>query len=121
MVEENSHIGEMLGEAKQKLTTLALMKATITRLLNSDFGRIVVQFGEPISVSSHLQVSTTDKIPKELSINRQQNSSVTVTSAEQDRKKSVQSLAYSVIEEFNRQVGKVSDYYKRLCSYMESL
>eukprot|EP01104_Vermistella_antarctica_P015596 TRINITY_DN5159_c0_g1_i1.p1 TRINITY_DN5159_c0_g1~~TRINITY_DN5159_c0_g1_i1.p1 ORF type:complete len:1326 (-),score=410.75 TRINITY_DN5159_c0_g1_i1:83-4060(-) len=54
MVEENVHMSELLGDAKRKPTTSALVSAAVTRVLNLNYGRINLQFGEPISVKSYL-------------------------------------------------------------------
>jgi len=54
IVEEESHARELAGESKTKPTTAALIRTTLTKLINLDLGRISVQFAEPINLRQYI-------------------------------------------------------------------
>ena len=70
MLESPSHVREMLGETKKKETTVNMLKG-LTESLTCNFGDIVMQVGEPISLSKYLN----DPLHENLRNNRRDLSS----------------------------------------------
>jgi 1-acyl-sn-glycerol-3-phosphate acyltransferase len=54
VVEGDAHVRELLGEPKRKMSSMKLLKEIPTKLIHSNFGKISVQFAEPISVRQFL-------------------------------------------------------------------
>merc|ERR1712100_288011 len=50
VIEEQSHAHELAGQPKEKPTTTALIKAAVSKLVYQNYGRINVQFAEPINI-----------------------------------------------------------------------
>ena len=53
-VEGEAHVRELLGEQKKKMKTSKLLKEIPTKLMQSNFGKIAVQFAEPISLRNYI-------------------------------------------------------------------
>ena len=53
-VEGEAHVRELLGEQKKKMKTSKLLKEIPTKLMHSNFGKIAVQFAEPISLRNFI-------------------------------------------------------------------
>jgi len=51
VIEEASHAHELAGQPKEKPTTTALVKASLSKLIYQNYGRINVQFAPPISIA----------------------------------------------------------------------
>eukprot|EP00211_Chloroparvula_japonica_P000283 CAMPEP_0119132420 /NCGR_PEP_ID=MMETSP1310-20130426/11825_1 /TAXON_ID=464262 /ORGANISM="Genus nov. species nov., Strain RCC2339" /LENGTH=1239 /DNA_ID=CAMNT_0007123053 /DNA_START=32 /DNA_END=3751 /DNA_ORIENTATION=+ len=54
-VEGSAHVREILGEKKKSMSTVKLIREIPNRLLHTNFGRIGVQFGQPISLRNYIE------------------------------------------------------------------
>ena len=61
VVEEQSHAHELAGQPKEKPTTTGLVQAAMNKLIHQNYGRINVQFAEPIEINSYIESFTKKK------------------------------------------------------------
>mmetsp|Transcript_7225 Transcript_7225/g.30754 ORF Transcript_7225/g.30754 Transcript_7225/m.30754 type:complete len:1117 (+) Transcript_7225:69-3419(+) len=96
LIEEEAHGRELTGEKKEKPTTTALVKATASKLRHLNFGRVNVQFAEPISVEEY--------VAQFASAESHENPSFDPSNGGKDLWKVVESLGYEVVESFHREM-----------------
>ena len=89
--EEDYHLQEFMSENKKKPSLNKFLKVVFGKVLGNSFGRIIVQFSDPIFLSKFVENC---KIEYSLS---------DPTENKKDRKELSERLAYKVLNDFNKQ------------------